>query len=74
MEFEYTATIYIEPADLRRMYLLVKKGVDFDVAFDTITAEMEDCDYFCAGYIKGQVKEEINRRLKQAQVWVRENY
>ena len=67
MEFEYTATFFIESADLRRMYLLVKEGVDFDIAFDMITAEMDDCDYFCADCVRDQVKEEIYRRLAQAQ-------
>ncbi len=66
MEFEYTSMIYINPSDLRRMYLYVKKGGDFGDIFDEVMAEYEDEDYYNSGNIYEQVQEEILRRVRQS--------
>lgn len=67
MEFEFTATIYINLDDLRQMYLRVKNGESFYSVYDDIMGGYDDFEYYCSGYIRDQVKEEINRRLAQAQ-------
>lgn len=66
MEFEYTASIWIEPQDLRKMYKRVKNGENFDDVFDNIMACYEDCDYYACDYVRDQVHEEIQRRLNQS--------
>lgn len=66
MEFEYTASIFIEPYDLRIMYLRVKKGEDFDKVFMDIMCGYDDVDYYNCEYIIEDVRKEIQRRLKQS--------
>ena len=66
MEFEYTSSIYVTSEDLRKMYLYVKRGGDFDIIFDDIMCGYDDYDYYHAGDIYDQVKSEIERRLAQS--------
>lgn len=66
MEFEYTASIWIEPQDLRKMYKRVKNGEKFSDVFDEIMAGYDDCDYYACDYVKDQVHEEIQRRINQS--------
>lgn len=66
MEFEYTASIRIEPQDLRKMYKRVKNGENFSDVFYDIMACYEDSDYYACSYIEDQVHEEIQRRLNQS--------
>lgn len=66
MEFEYTASIWIEPQDLRKMYKRVKNGEDFSDVFNDIMGYYDDCDYYAREYIEDQVHAEILRRLNQS--------
>ena len=66
MEFEYTASIWIDPQDLRKMYKRVKNGEEFSDVFDDIMARYDDCDYYACDYVKDQVHEEILRRINQS--------
>lgn len=66
MDFEYYNTIYIYSEDLRKLYLEVKKGKNFEEVYYNIMAKYEDDDYSNCHLIIDQVKEEINRRLEQS--------
>ncbi len=66
MEFEYTSSIYISSEDLRKMYLRVKNGEDFEKVFADIMVGYDDEDYYHAYDIIEQVEAEINRRLAQS--------
>lgn len=63
MEFEFTASIYIDEDDLQEMCLRVKKGEEFLTVFDNVMAKYDDFDYYGSGYIFYQVKAEIDKRL-----------
>ena len=65
MNFEFTDIITIEPTDLRQMYSRVKKGEIFSEVFDDIMSGYDDEIYYNRYNIKGQVYEEILRRLNQ---------
>lgn len=67
MDFAYTSYIYIESSDLRQMYLRVKRGEDFDTVFDDIMSGYDDGDFYNRKLIIEDVREEINRRLKQSE-------
>ena len=67
MEFEYTATIFIEETDLETICELVKKGEDFADIFDTIMSYYDDGDYYASGLIFDQVKEEVEKRVKKSE-------
>ena len=66
MEFEYTASIWINPQDLRKMYKRVKNGENFSDVFYDIMACYDDPDYYACDNIEDQVREEIQRRLNQS--------
>lgn len=59
MEFEFTKSIYIEERHLREMRERVKKGEKFESVFEDIMLGYDDDDYYDAGYIREDVKEEI---------------
>ena len=66
MEFEYTDTFYVEPNDLREMYLLCKcKGYTPKEALMEVAGGWDDCDFYLVGLVENQIIEEINRRLSQ---------
>lgn len=66
MEFEYTDTIYVDPSDLRRMYLLCKnEGYTPREALEEVSCGWDDVDYYSVGLVADQIIEEINRRLFQ---------
>ena len=67
MDFEYTSYIYIESSDLRQMYLRIKRGEDFVAVFDDIMSGYDDEDFYNRKLIIEDVREEINRRLKQSE-------
>ena len=67
MEFEYTATIFIEESELETMCKRVRKGEDFaDVFYDVISG-YDDCDYYASDRIYNQVKEEVEKRIKKSE-------
>ena len=66
MEFEYTSSFYIEPSDLKKMYLLCKnKGYTPQKALNEVASGWDDCDFYTVELVKDQIIEEINRRLSQ---------
>lgn len=66
MEFEYTSSVYVEPSDLREMYLLCKnKGYTPQEALGYVASGWDDCDFYAVGFVEEQIIEEINRRLSQ---------
>lgn len=67
MDFAYTSYIYIDSSDLRQMYLRVKHGEDFDTVFNDIMSGYDDADFYNCDFIIEDVREEINRRLKQSE-------
>lgn len=66
MDFEYTASIYIESNDLREMYKRVKNGEDFNTVFTAIMAGYDDEVYYASDYVREDVHKEILRRLNQS--------
>lgn len=66
MEFEYTTSICIDLQDLRKMFVRVKHGENFQDVFYDIMEEYDDSDYYNCYKIIDQVKEEIDRRLEQS--------
>ena len=67
MEFEYSDTFWVEPHDLREMYLLCKnKGYTPQEALNDVAAGWDDCDFYCVGKVEEQIIAEIERRLKQS--------
>lgn len=66
MEFEYTATIFIDEYDMNRMCNDVKGGRDFSDAFDDALCGYDDCDYYHMSDIYDSVKAEIERRIKES--------
>ena len=66
MEFEYTNSFYVEPIDMREMYLLCKnKGYTPQEALDYVVSGWDDCDFYAVGFVEDRIIEEINRRLSQ---------
>ena len=66
MEFEYTDSFYVEPSDMREMYLLCKnKGYTPQEALNEVASGWDDCDFYAVGFVEDQIIEEINRRLSQ---------
>ena len=67
MDFEYTDVFYVEPSDLRTMYLLCKnKGYTPQEALNEVSCGWDDCDYYSVGKVEDQIIAEIERRLAQA--------
>ena len=67
MEFEYTATIFIEETDLERMCKRVRKGENFADVFYNVIGGYDDCDYYASDHIYDQVKEEVEKRVKKSE-------
>lgn len=65
MEFEYMECVYIDPSDLRQMYVRVKHGEEFSDVFNDIMCGYDDCVYYTCYNVKDQVHAEIQRRLNQ---------
>lgn len=66
MDFEFTRSIEINSENLRKMYLYVKKGGDFQDIFDWIMSGYEEEDYYNSQFIFDDVKKEIDRRIRQS--------
>ena len=67
MGFEVNGIFEIKSEDLRKIFKCVKKGADFDEAFDRLVIDQyaDELIYFVGYILKEQVEAEINRRLKQ---------
>lgn len=66
MEFEYSGIVIIEEFCLREMYLRTKKGEDFLEVYEDVMSGTDDDTFFHRHEIISEVKDEINKRLKQS--------
>lgn len=66
MDFEYTDVITIEEYSLEEMYSRVKKGEEFLEVYEDIMCGADDCDFYNRFKIINEVRDEINKRLKQS--------
>lgn len=64
MEFEYTATLWVEPSAIEEMLELCRQGYSYEQAIDTVAAGWEDVDYYAVGNITSQLVLELERRLE----------
>ena len=67
MDFEYTATIFIDETDLEEMCKRVRKGEKFGNVFYDIISGYDNCDYYASDRIYDQVKEEVEKRIKESE-------
>lgn len=66
LDFEYTTSFYVEPNDLREMYLLCKnEGYTPQEALNEVASGWDYEDFYTVRFVEDQIIEEINRRLSQ---------
>ena len=66
MDFDYQGSVYIEPSDLREMYLLCKNnGYTPQDALNEVASGWDDYDFYAVGQVEDQIIAEIERRLAQ---------
>ena len=64
MEFEYTATLWVEPSDIEEMLKLCHQGYTYEQAINEVAASWGDADYYAVDYIISQLVLELKRRLE----------
>lgn len=64
MEFEYTATLWVEPSAIEEMLELCRQGYSYEQAIEEVAAGWEDADYYAIGNITSQLVLELERRLE----------
>lgn len=64
MEFEYTATLWVEPSAIEEMLELCRQGYSYEQAIEEVAAGWEDADYYAVGNITSQLVLELERRLE----------
>lgn len=64
MDFEYTATLWIEPSDIEEMLELCRQGYTYEQAIAEISAGWDDVDYYAVDNISSQLIKELERRMK----------
>lgn len=64
MEFEYTATLWIEPSDIEEMLELCRQGYTCEQAIAEVSAGWEDVDYCAVNNISSQLAKELECRLE----------
>ena len=65
MEFEYTATLWVEPSAMEEMLELCRQGYSYEQAIDEVSAGWEDIDYYAVSNITSQLVLELERRLDE---------
>lgn len=56
MEFKFEGTIYVEDCDLEEMKQLMKtEGMSAEEAFEKVSIEWDDEDYYLSPYIREDV-------------------
>lgn len=65
MEFEYTATLWVEPSAIEEMLELCRQGYSYEQAIDAVAAGWEDIDYYAVGNVTSQLVLELERRLDE---------
>ena len=67
MEFEFTDTLWVEPADLDEMVRLCKEmDRTPQDALNEVCCGWDDYDYYRVGAVEDRICAEIERRLKNA--------
>ena len=64
MEFEYTATVWIEPSSIEEMLELCRQGYTCEQAIAEVSAGWEDVDYYDIVNVSSQLAKELERRLE----------
>lgn len=64
MEFEYTATLWVEPSAIEEMLELCRQGYSYEQAIEEVAAGWGDADYYAVGNITSQLVLELERRLE----------
>lgn len=64
MEFEYTATMWVELSDIEEMLKLCHQGYTCEQAISEISAGWEDYNYYAVNHIFPQLVKELERRLE----------
>ena len=55
MEFEFTTSFYLSPADEQEILGLIKNGMEIERAVEDWRNGLDDCDYFEVLYVKEQI-------------------
>lgn len=64
MEFEYTATLWVEPSAIEEMLELCRQGYTYEQAIVEVSAGWDDSDYYAVDNIVPQLVKELERRLE----------
>lgn len=64
MEFEYTATLWVEPSAIEEMLELCRQGYTCEQAIAEVSAGWEDVDYYAVDNVSSQLAKELERRLE----------
>lgn len=64
MEFEYTATLWIEPSAIEEMLELCRQGYTCEQAIAEVSAGWEDVDYYAVDNVSSQLAKELAGRLE----------
>lgn len=65
MEFEYTATLWVEPSAIEEMLELYRQGYSYEQAINEVSAGWNDVDYYAVDNIIPQLVLELERRLDE---------
>ena len=65
MEFEYTATMWVELSDIEEMLKLCHQGYTCEQAINEVAASWNDVDYYAVDNIIPQLVLELERRLDE---------
>lgn len=61
VEFNANVTMFVNPEDIKDIYIQMKQNISFDEAFDLVVAGWDDYDYYLSDNIKEQVKDYIEK-------------
>ncbi len=64
MDFEYTATLWVEPSAIEEMLELCRHGSSYEQAIEDVAAGWDDIDYYAVGNVVPQLAMELKRRLE----------
>lgn len=62
MEFEFSGSLYVEPADFKAMLDLCRIGTPFHTAVSIVSAGWDDADYYLVDF----VMDDICQALREA--------
>ena len=65
MEFEYTATLWVEPSAIEEMLEWCRQGYSYVQAINEVAAGWNDVDYYAVDNIIPQLALELERRLDE---------